>query len=158
LPILFFSIRSVKRGGVKLIKKECHEGEIYPMRQEYWNWLNLELKIPQFAIFRIFNGVNLIRLFVKIKEEVASREELNFSWNWKTFEESYHSLIDFDKKIKKVDFKDRYILYSSGSELIQIKFYFSKENWKLFFDFIKRSFEQFSEQRREFKQKFGRKL
>jgi len=127
------------------------------MSMEYWNWLDLELKIPEFAIFRAFNGADLIRLFVKIKEGISEREELNYGWNWKAFGEFYQDLTNFNEKVEKVkdlNSGEKALRYSSGSNRIQVTFYFSKENWTLFYAFMRKVYLLFSEQRQEFEQKF----
>lgn len=128
------------------------------MNIEYWNWLFLECRIPQFGVFRAYNGQNLIRLDIKIKEGITERQSLEFGWNWPTFKEFYQSLTDFSEKVKKSDFKNKYLQYSSGSEQIQINFYFSKQNWILFYEWIKKVYQEFSEQRSEFERKFKRRL
>lgn len=128
------------------------------MTIEYWNWLESELKIPQFAIFRAYNGENLIRLDIKVKEGISERQSLEYGFNWPAFQKFVESLEDFSEKVKKSDFKNRYLQYNSGSDLIQIHFYFSKENWDLFYEFIKKVFYEFAEQRSEFERKYGRRL
>lgn len=126
--------------------------------KEYWSWQDSALKIPEFAVFKIFNSLDLIKLDIKIKEEVSSREELSYSWNWPKFTEFYQNLKAYNEKIKKTDFKGKHILYSEGSELIQISFYFSKKNWDFFYNFIDQAYREFAEQRKVFQERFGRRL
>jgi len=127
------------------------------MNIEYWNWRDLECRIAGFAVFRAYNGEDLIRLDVKIREEVSSRESLEYCWDWPTFKEFYQSVEAFNRKVKKTaDFRGKYFRFSSGTDLISVAFYFSRENWSLFFDFIKGIYFQFAEQREEFEQKFGK--
>lgn len=128
------------------------------MAIEYWSWQDIELKIPQFGVFRLYNGQDLIRLDIKIKEGITERESLEYGWNWKTFGEFYQSLKDFNEKAKKTDFKNKYLQYSSGTNSIQISFYFSKQNWNLFYNFIDQAYREFAEQRKVFQERFGRRL
>lgn len=124
------------------------------MSVEYWSWLFLECRISQFAIFRAYNGADLIRLDIKIKEGITERQSLEYGWSWPVFEEFCQSLTDFNRKVKKTDFKNKYLQYSSGTNSIQINFYFSKENWISFYEFISKVYREFDEQRKEFQEKF----
>ncbi|GAI87170.1 unnamed protein product [marine sediment metagenome] len=117
-----------------------------------WIWKDFKLVLPGLSVIRIFTGENLIEIALKVKEELEERQELNLAFSLNSFREFLRDLGKIDIKVIKKDFGSKSLKYDFSSESkVEFNFYFSKEKFLKFYQFLEDCKKQIEIQAREYK-------
>jgi len=118
----------------------------------FWAWRNFKLILPGFLIFRIYTGLDSIVLELKVKEQAGERQSLELTYNSQTFGEFIESLKGINGRVIKKDFGSKSLKYDFSSEnKAELNFYFNKNEWIKFYQFLENCYKEIQEQELAYK-------